>query len=343
MKIPQELDYLLKKQKRKDSKQRILRVYEALIYKKEDKKDYFSVPSSYLTKINSRYYLAIDALLEHKIIKFYSKDKDYVWDNLFENRKYEKRYYNTSNGICMKYKFLIDINSGYDYEFDYDFSSMYEDEKWYSRTRYSLLKLGFSIDEIRIKRDNFSRRLHTNITGSIPGSESYRNLLSGGEYYSIDSKNSQPRLLWMELNRIGLYDTNYNYIFENKLDFYDYIIEKIPVLSSREEAKELFASWINGNGYVDIEKTSIRNIFPVVNTYLRNYKQDGYKSVCRNLQTKESNIFIDYLLNNVPVDFCLSVHDSLIVKKEDVQIVMSFCNESFPELIFVAEEIKRKP
>ncbi|NBW80087.1 MAG: hypothetical protein EBR27_13965 [Betaproteobacteria bacterium] len=337
MKIGKELNYLLNSQKREDAKQRIRKVYEALLYKRGNNPNWFDCPSAYLIKVSPRYNKVVKLLLDHKIIEFQSFNYDQ--SDIFNQRR--KKYYNTEKGICMRYRFLIDTEDGDEYEFNVP-QNLYDDEKWYMRTRYSLLQLNFSPNELLIKRDNFSRRLHTNITGSINGSMSYRDLLSGGEYFAIDAKTSQPRLLWMVLNEIGLVDKNLNYIFENGLDFYDYIIERIDALKTRDEAKELFTSWINGTGYIDLNKVAIRDIFSVTNMFIRNYKTKSYKDVCKLLQNREANIFIDDLLNNSPVDFTLSVHDSLIVKKEDVDIVLEYCRKRQPNLIFECEEIKRK-
>ena len=336
MKIGKELNYLINLEKRKDAKQRIIKVYEALLFKKGNSSNWFDCPSSYLKKVSGQYNKVTKLLLEHKIIDFQSINYDH--SDIFNQRR--KKYYNTEKGICMRYKFLIDVEEGEEYEFEIP-KNLYEDEKWFLKTRYSLLQLNFSIDDLLIKRDNFSRRLHTNITGSINGSISYKDLLSGGEYYVIDSKTSQPRLLWMTMKEIGINDKNLNYIFENGLDFYDYIIERIEALKTRDEAKELFTSWINGTGYIDVDKVAIRDIFNVANVFIRNYKTKSYKDVCRLLQSKEANIFIDDLLNNSPVDFTLSVHDSLIVKKEDKEVMLQYCMDRQPNLIFNCEEIKK--
>lgn len=344
--IPKELDYILGLQKRKDAKERILKVYNALLYKRGSKigKSYFDCPSSYLKKVSGQYNIVLKLFLDYKIIDFYSKSNEEKWDDIFQPYTLRrKKYYNTETGQCSKYRFIIDTEEGYKLEFNQDYSCVYNNEKWYQKTRYSLLQLNFGSEEINIKRDNFSRRLHTNITGPIDGWKSYRNLLSGGKYYAIDSKTSQPRLLWLKLNEIGLQDEKLNYIFENYLDFYQYIMDRIPVLNNdRDEAKELFASWINGTGYLDQDKASIRDIFPVAQSFIKNYKTASYKNVCRLLQYTESTIFIDDLLNNVPVEFCLTVHDSLIVKKEDADMVLQWCRERRPELRFEKEEIKVK-
>lgn len=340
--VPKELEYLLNKEKRKDSKNRILKIYNALLYKKGNINGYFPVPSSYLKKINLRYYKVIQDLIDYNIIEFLSYSEEEKWENLYDGPKFrKKKFYNTQKGICARYKFLIDVNSGIEYNIEIE-SNLYDNEKWYHKTKYSLHQLGFSNEEIHIKRDNFSRRLHTNVTGSIQGFKSYRELMKGGEYYSIDSKTSQPRLLWLKLKEMGLSDDKLDYIFENNIDFYDFIIEKIPAINDRDDAKELFASWLNGTGYLEEDKVSIRNIFPVANMLIKSFKKASYKGFCQLIQHMESQIFIDELLNDVPVDFCLSVHDSLLVKKEDIDKVLEFCKERRPELVFVVEEIKNK-
>lgn len=366
--IPKELDYIISLENRKDAKLRIKKVYNALLYKKGKSNGYFTCPSKYLKKVSGQYNKVINLLVKHKIIEFQSFNFD---DSDLFNQSYQtmrrKKGYNTEKGICMKYKFIIDIENGYkDDELDIDFTSIYDNEKWYMKTRYSLLQLGFQPEELSIKRDNFSRRLHTNITGNLNGG-SYKDLLSGGEYYCIDAKTFHPRLLWMILKEREQNDENLSYVFENGLDFYDYILEKVPSILrlnnemiesfkkmddyiydeehikniERTIAKEAFMNWINGTGYTDEDIRPITRLFPIVNNYIRGYKSIHYKEMCRLLQYTEAGIFIDDLLNNAPVDFCLSIHDSLVVKKEDAELVLNYCKEKYPDLVFVLKEIKR--
>lgn len=344
--VPKELDFLIKQQKDKRLVKRLISVYEALLFKRGRNKTWFDAPSSYLEKINNRYYIAIQEFIKYGIIEYKSVNNEYQFTDVFTSNLHKKKYYFPTQSI--KYRFTIDTTEGYEYEVDVK-NKLYENEKWYVKTKYSLLQIGFKVEDLLIKRDNFSRRLHTSVTGSIAGSLSYRDILSGGDYYTIDSKTSQPRLLWLTMKEIGFQDPNLNYIFENGIDFYDFIIERIDALrvnpdkdSQRLEAKELFASWINGNGYLDTDKVEIRDIFKVANMFIRNFKTTSYKDICKLLQWKEASIFIDDLLSNVPVDFCLSVHDALIVKKEDTDIVLKYCQESHPELIYKVEEIKKK-
>lgn len=337
--IPKELDFLLKKQKRKDAELRIVKVYNALVFKKGKTNGYFSCPSAYLVKVHPRYNKVMKLLIDHNIIEFYSKKSTDI-GSVFELAERKKKFYNTETGICMKYKFLIDTTVGYEYDLEIP-NNLYEGERWYNVTRNSLLELEIPNDELLIKRDNFSRRLHTNITGSIEPYLSYKTMLSGGDYYCIDSKTSQPRLLWLFLNEIGIQDQNLNWIFENDLDFYDYIIERMPIVD-RDEAKNAFTNWLNGTGYLNANHTAIREIFSTANNVLRSYKTTSYKDVCALIQYREATIFVDDLLNNVPVDFCLTMHDALIVKKKDVEVVLEYCQKRQPTLQFTVEEIVAK-
>lgn len=362
--VPKELDYLLSLQKRKDAKERIKKVYNALVYKKGNNKGFFNCPSAYLLKASPRYNKVVSLLLEHKIIDFQSFNYDE--SDMFNVRR--KKHYNTENGTCIRYKFLIDVETGYEDETSIDFCSLYDNEKWYMKTRYSLLQLGFSPDELNIKRDNFSRRLHTNITGNIGDGYSYKDLLSGGEYFTIDAKTFHPRLLWLLLKEREQNDENLSYIFDNNIDFYDYILENAPSILrvnnemneslkgtedyvyddnhnknvERQIAKEAFMSWVNGTGYIDEDIRPITKLFPIANNYIRGYKSTNYKEMCRLLQYRETKIFIDGILNNIPLEFCLTVHDSIIVRKEDVDMAMLYCQNLYPELVFVLSEIKRK-
>lgn len=336
--IPKELDYLLSLQKRKDAKERILKVYNALLYKKGKTNGYFQCPSTYLIKISPRYFKVTKLLIDHGIITYQSFNDQVI--DIFNIRR--KKYYNTENGTCMRYKFQIDVESGYEYDMKGDYTNLYEDEKWYSQTRRSLLEIGFGSEEIHIKRDNFARRLHTNITGQIGERGSYKDLLSGGDYWTIDAKTCQPRLLWLHLKDIGLQDKNLNYIFENDIDFYDYLIEKLNNITDRDDAKDVFVSWMNGSGYMDIEKAKIRDLFPIANVFAKGFKKEDYKNICRLLQYKESKIFIDGILNEIPLDFCLTVHDSIVIKKEDVEPALKWCQTRYPEIKFEASEIIRR-
>ena len=71
-------------------------------------------------------------------------------------------------------------------------------------------------------------------------------------------------------------------------------------------------------------------IFPSLKKYVNKMKSDiGYKEFAVDLQKEESKLFIDGFLKSLIERgvFCLTKHDSLIVKEEDSNFVMAICCE----------------
>lgn len=86
--ITEELDELIKKQKNRRRVIRLIKVYEAFLYKRYDRNGWFDVPSKYLRKsVGGYYYKAVHDLISAGIIE--SNNKSWT-------------------GRCYKYRFLID-------------------------------------------------------------------------------------------------------------------------------------------------------------------------------------------------------------------------------------------
>ena len=203
--------------------------------------------------------------------------------------------------------------------------------RWYEIIENSLIESGL---EVKITRDSFGRRVHHS------GIRNYKTDFVG--YYTIDSVSSQPRLLYNYLKEKGIVDVNFNEIFENEKDFYLETANRLEFDGSKEykrlQSKDLFMFWINGNGYVP--NFQIHSLYPVVSLFLKKQKLGNYKNAGSLLQRIESKIWIDDLLNNIPCDFALPVHDSVIVKEKDVDRVLQYCTSKYPELRFKKEIIK---
>lgn len=333
--IPEELQKVLKSIKRKDKRNSLLEIYNALTYKdvkynKDDRNEIFPVPSAYLVKIRKHYNKYINILLDNNIIGYQSFNKGFKTINLFEDKLYNKKYYNTHTGECMRYCFNIDIENGIEQTIEVP-DSLYSDENWYQITIESLQEIKLPI---RIIRDSFSRRLHTTITSNtgVEGFDSYKTYLSAfGGYSSIDVKECQPTLLYL--------------YFKDRVEIDDnYVIGKIysQINSDRDKAKKEFVTWLNAE--IHNMPRHINKLFPELFNYIVNYKsRNGYKSLGAKLQRIESNIVIDDLLDNINreigVEFCLTVHDSLIVRNEDVDKVYEWVTNKYKELEFKKEEI----
>lgn len=305
----------------KTVKNNALKIYAALylMSKRKNKFGYFPVSSEYLKRINLRYYKIIDYFEEVGLIQSFKRP---VQDNNDIFKTKYVRYYDVNKGICMKYKFLVST-SGDNIDVDMITNQKF---RWYELIQNSLLEAGY--EDIKISRDTFGRRVHHS------GIRDYKKDFKG--YYTIDSISSQPRLLYLDMKEKGLYDENYFNIFENNKDFYletQYALK----LKERQEAKDLFMYWVNSNGYVP--DYNIHNLYPVVSKYIKDRKKGSYKDMASYLQRIESKIWIDDIMNTIPVEWALPIHDCVIVKEKDADDVLEFCKMKYPELRFKKEII----
>lgn len=314
--MPIEVKNLLPIIGNKTAKKNLLKIYSTLVIqsKRSNSSGYFDVPSTFLHAINSHYNNYINCLVENNIVKYYTTEHQDPND-LFKT--INKKFYSTNNKVCMKYKFLIDITQGEEVEIDLKSNRK---EKWYSIVEYSLNLLGYDID---IKRDSFGRRVHH------PAIMSYKEDMKGKGMAMIDSVCSQPRLLYLMMKERSIVDVKYNFIFENNMDFYTYLIENLNE-EDRQTSKDLFMYWLNANGYVP--NYDIHKVFPEASKFLKRLKNNNYKTAASTMQREEARIWIDDLLSNIPVSFCLPVHDCLIVKQKEVRKVLEYCKLKHPEL-----------
>lgn len=316
--IPQQVLELSLKFKRKDSRNNFLAIYNSLLDLQGKKKngEWFEAPSTYLNKIINNYTPYLKVLLENNVVKYYSRP-EISSDNIFES--INKKYYNVKHHQCIRYKFLIDTTIGVKTKIKIKDNHK---KKWLEILHNSLIELGVVP---KTKRDKHGRRVYHNFTNN------YKTKLTNKNLWIIDSKCSQPKLIYNLLRQKSIYDKNYYEVFENKLDFYDYLCSKLK-LQSRQQAKNLFGQWINGNGF--LSDYQIKKLFPKVDKYIQSQKLFNYKEFSRLIQGLESKIWIDDLLQNLPCEFALPIHDSFIVKEQDVQTIYNYCVSKYNDIDF---------
>jgi len=224
----------------------------------------------------------------------------------------------------MKYKFLIDTEVGIEYDFDEENPNK---RRWYEIIKSSLISLTY---DPKITRDSFGRRVHHN---AIYDHKTY---LSDKGFSIIDAKCSQPKLLYLIMKERKIYDKEFYDIFESGRDFYLYLIEKLK-LKNRQEAKDLFMFWVNSDGYVP--NTGIFQLFINTSNFIKSLKTRSYKDAAAFLQREEAKIWIDDLLENIPTNFALPIHDALLIKTHESQKLLEYCKSKYPQIDFEVKDL----
>jgi len=327
--VPKEVIEKIEKIGNKTKQKSAYKIYNALLRKSRHKNTpgYFEISSKYLIKINGRYKTIIKYFIDNDIIepliRVYSEGEQ--WGDLFE--KVEKVSYSANYGKCIHYRFNPNLNIEEGEIKEIEFEDPTLDKRWYKILKDSIERLGY---DSKISRDGFGGRVYHSL---IPV---YKDELHQRGYCVIDAKTSQPRLLYLIMKERGVIDPNYFSIFESNDDFYLTLVNKFN-MKNREEAKELFMYWALGNGYT--QGFNMYKEYPVATKFLKNLKSTNYKDASRCLAFKESRIFIDNLLEHLPVTFGITIHDSIIVRKNDANVVLKYCKDKYPDLRFSIEEL----
>lgn len=186
----------------------------------------------------------------------------------------------------------------------------------------------------RVFRDRKGRRLFSPLTQL---KKHFRDCLSidGEKLVSLDSICCQPSLIACLAGDTGCLDDCVND------RFYSNIAEKLSV--TRDQAKETFCQFSFGPRRT--ANTSAKMAFAVQNIIKERYpgfaqyvwdaKKGDYREFSHKLQEFESHYFIDGVLAELQQKgiFSLTIHDSILVKKSDVQQAKNVLQEKGKSII----------
>lgn len=184
--------------------------------------------------------------------------------------------------------------------------------------------------EYYAKRNSINNRLDTNLT-NLP-SVYVNRICEINNLIQIDLVNSQLCFLSKMLNES-------NNVKEIKQfcelcytgELYNYVKEKLS-LKTREESKQLVFNILFSSNYSKTGKKEFKSLFPQVHNWIMRYKKEnGYKTLSTTLQKMESELFMDKIYHRVKGGklFCLTKHDSLIVRCRDYEKVMKIIHKEF--------------
>ena len=180
-----------------------------------------------------------------------------------------------------------------------------------------------------------NNRLDTNITSMC--SEFMKVIKDDNDLVELDMANSQFAILSHIMPDLDTIDYRLFKALSFSGDLYAHIKCKLE-LETLKEAKNITFQVLFGKGRQRTQGfKDFTELFPSVMEWINQYKKEhGHKEFPIMLQKEESKIFIDNLYTEIKRKklFCLTKHDSLIIRKEDLKEIQEYVQEYFDSIGF---------
>ena len=215
----------------------------------------------------------------------------------------------------------------------------------YIKIKKELIKFSYSRSIARlvnqdynIFRNETNNRLDTNLT-NLPGALLDK-ICVDNKLCQLDVSNSQFAILGhILLKEYGLCDDDVMVFFNEAKagTLYEYMVKELNLTKKSEAKQMMFELFFSKNKDFSYSKERIRKLFPNVYDFVYRFKEENnYKQFAILLQKFESKLMIDDIYYKVINEnfWCLSVHDSLICKIEDKDIIENIILEAFNKIDF---------
>lgn len=184
-------------------------------------------------------------------------------------------------------------------------------------------------------RNFTNNRLDTNITSMC--SEFMQVIKEDNDLVELDMANSQFAILSHILPDLDTIDYRLFKALSFSGELYGYIKTKLN-LDTLKEAKNITFQVLFGK---ENQRTQgikdFSELFPSVLKWINSYKtENGYKDFSVMLQKEEAKIFVDEIYKEIKREklFCLTKHDSLIIRRDDLEEVQEIVDEYFDSICF---------
>jgi hypothetical protein len=183
------------------------------------------------------------------------------------------------------------------------------------------------------KRNLTNNRLDTNFTNMC--SVMVDDICKENNLIQIDLKNSQFTIL-SHLLKDQLDSDDYRRFEAVSVsgELYEYVANELGLRERKQGKNVMFETLFSSRRNNTTSKLKLKKIFPSVIKWIDNYKKEnGDNNFSIMLQQHESEIFIDGLFRLIKKEksslFCLTKHDSLIVKAHDYDKIMAITTSYF--------------
>lgn len=286
----------------------------------------------------------LDNLTINSFILNDSIDKE-KFNVIFRKGRSEKKYWMTKEAALAKAKSMgMNLIQDKDHVYimpDNEFLEMKRQSKNIAYTdSINRLKKGI----LYARRNKTNNRLDTNYT-NLPGFIT-KEIFRQNDYVQFDLANSQFAILSHTLDgKLKTEDFNKFKTEAYKGELYECIQDELNIDKRIEAKKCMFELMFSSEDNNTKRKEMLKKLFPTVVDYVDAYKKDkGYKNFSISLQQKEAEIFIDGIWKEVKREglLCITKHDAVICRREDMDRVREIIQEHFEIINFkgkIIEEI----
>ena len=308
----------------KSSRKTLLKTYCLILNKVETetrrrrnrggkKERYFVyLSSSYFRKsILTGYKKYLDILVERRYVfvkrrelDFYERRERGLYIDLFDPTLYVETY-----KVGSQSKGYTILKFPHSNSVEIKFKLIMKESSFRIKNRNFLKSIG--IKDIKMSQDMYGHRLYTNI--SISYKEVLLNKGSSFVYYDIQS--SIPNVIKHYFFNKGYSKDPFLKLFNG--DFYENWGKEIePETTDRKKLKRNFNTYLNGkkNDYSPIIDKRVKSKYPLFYS-LKN------RGLGREMVKRETDLMLNKVVGNLPVDKVLTIHDGFIVYKDDEHIV----------------------
>ncbi len=242
-------------------------------------------------------------------------------------RKANKQFSNRP--VIQKLRAQLDRISVNMYEFEANYGNHPDRHYYFAHLQTICDKM------IRFTEDDFSGRIHTNITNLY---KPLRKLLrvdgSDQPLGEIDIKNSQPLFLGIAAVKSGVVDRKYLDLCQQGL-IYDHMASLLGL--TRDGLKTEFMKLLfSENGARSKAKSLFAIEFPAMAQLIHKLKHKDHKRLARHMQMAERKFIIDTVCNRLFKErsdlFVTTIHDSIMAQQEDIDYIKQVILAEFAKL-----------
>lgn len=254
--------------------------------------------------------------------------------NISHGKKNKSFYTSTTNAIAMAHKqgkslindegkFKIDTIEGFIYKKRHAINFYYQN---------SITRL--KNKNYMASRNETNNRLDTNLTNM--SSLLVDEICLQNNLVQIDLASSQFTLFSNHLtNKLTTDDFIRFKTLSSSGNLYNNIQQELGLKSVKEAKNAMFEILFSGRNNKTFFKRKLKEVFPSVVEWIDTYKKEhGDNEFSIMLQRIESELFIDKVLKRLKKlkYFCLTKHDSLIIKRGDYEAIMDIVKDEFAQI-----------